>query len=139
MLLAPALLHSTSACGSGFWVGLGCDPILNLISTLSPTSNPDPNSAPRRLMKDRFFQFSWRPRNVSLLTAEQERDILKNLKKYSEKFAKDDDIILQQVRGVFRSLKANMINIFVSQAHDGEDTECHIASTTPDGIGLGYP
>ena len=50
-----------------------------------------------RLMKDRFFQFSWRPRNASLLTADQERDILKNLKKYSEKFAKDDDIILQQV------------------------------------------
>ncbi len=48
-------------------------------------------------MKDRFFQFSWRPRNASLLSAEQERDILKNLKKYSEKFAKDDDIILQQV------------------------------------------
>jgi len=54
-------------------------------------------SRERRLMKDRFFQFSWRPRNASLLSAEQERDILKNLKKYSEKFAKDDDIILQQV------------------------------------------
>ena len=60
----------------------------------------DPTGLPcraHRLMKDRFFQFSWRPRNASLLTAEQERDILKNLKKYSEKFAKDDDIILQQV------------------------------------------
>ena len=54
-------------------------------------------------MKDRFFQFSWRPRNVSLLNPEQERDILKNLKKYSEKFAKDDDIILQQV-GSSRSI-----------------------------------
>ena len=53
-------------------------------------------------MKDRFFQFSWRPRNVSLLSAEQERDIAKNLKKYSEKFAKDDDMILQQVRAARR-------------------------------------
>ncbi len=60
----------------------------------------DCKSCQRRLMKDRFFQFSWRPRNASLLSAEQERDILKNLKKYSEKFAKDDDIILQQVSNV---------------------------------------
>ena len=60
-------------------------------------------------MKDRFFQFSWRPRNASLLTADQERDILKNLKKYSEKFAKDDDIILQQVRGSCLSRKVNSL------------------------------
>ena len=50
-----------------------------------------------RVMKDRFFQFSWRPRNSSLLGEEAQRDIAKNLKKYSEKFAKDDDMILQQV------------------------------------------
>ena len=52
------------------------------------------------MMKDRFFQFSWRPRNLSLLSADQERDIAKNLKKYSEKFAKDDDMILQQARAL---------------------------------------
>ena len=63
----------------------------------------------RRLLKDRFFQFSWRPRNASLLTAEQERDILKNLKKYSEKFAKDDDIILQQVRNYGASPDAGLL------------------------------
>ena len=57
-------------------------------------------------MKDRFFQFSWRPRNASLLSADQEREILKNLKKYSEKFAKDDDIILQQVCEALSCVKA---------------------------------
>ena len=50
-----------------------------------------------RVMKDRFFQFSWRPRNLSLLSEDAQRDIAKNLKKYSEKFARDDDMILQQV------------------------------------------
>jgi hypothetical protein len=83
-------------------------------------------------MKDRFFQFSWRPRNASLLTAEQERDILKNLKKYSEKFAKDDDIILQQVRGAFHSQKAD--SIFTSpidaQSLDVDADSLH-ASNTP--------
>jgi translation initiation factor 3 subunit B len=43
--------------------------------------------------KDRFFQFLWRPRAKSLLTAEQEADIEKNIKKYSKRFEEIDEKI----------------------------------------------
>ncbi|GAB2300311.1 Eukaryotic translation initiation factor 3 subunit B [Dionaea muscipula] len=46
-----------------------------------------------RILKDHFFQYSWRPRPPSFLTAEKEEDIAKNLKKYSKKYeAEDQDV-----------------------------------------------
>nr|AIZ68196.1 eukaryotic translation initiation factor 3 subunit B-like protein [Albuca bracteata] len=46
--------------------------------------------------KDHFFQFLWRPRPPSFLTAEKEEEIAKNLKKYSKKYeAEDQDVSLQ--------------------------------------------
>jgi hypothetical protein len=50
-----------------------------------------------RVLKDSFYQFSWRPRPAGLLSAEAEREILKNLKKYGEKYAVEDAAILDQV------------------------------------------
>ncbi|EPS67275.1 hypothetical protein M569_07499 [Genlisea aurea] len=48
-----------------------------------------------RILKDHFFQFSWRPRPPSFLTAEMEEEIAKNLKKYSKKYeAEDQDVSL---------------------------------------------
>ncbi|KAL3537154.1 hypothetical protein ACH5RR_000520 [Cinchona calisaya] len=38
-----------------------------------------------RILKDHFFQFSWRPRPPSLLSPEKEEEISKNLKKYSKR------------------------------------------------------
>lgn len=46
--------------------------------------------------KDRFFQFLWRPRGKSLLSPEQEREIEKNIKKYSKKFEEIDEKIRNQ-------------------------------------------
>ncbi|CAI9103409.1 OLC1v1001878C1 [Oldenlandia corymbosa var. corymbosa] len=43
-----------------------------------------------RVLKDHFLQFSWRPRPPSLLSAEKEEEILKNLKKYSKKYEIED-------------------------------------------------
>ncbi len=43
-----------------------------------------------RLPRDRFFQFLWRPRPPSLLSAEQEREIAGNLKKYSKRYDEVD-------------------------------------------------
>ena len=43
--------------------------------------------------KDRFFQFLWRPRGKSLLSAEQEAEIEKNIKKYSKRFEELDEKI----------------------------------------------
>ncbi|KAI5647582.1 hypothetical protein M9H77_33587 [Catharanthus roseus] len=49
-----------------------------------------------RILKDHFFQYSWRPRPPSLLSPEKEEEIAKNLKKYSKKYeAEDQDVSLQ--------------------------------------------
>jgi translation initiation factor 3 subunit B len=42
------------------------------------------------VLKDRFFQFLWRPRPPSLLTTEQEKEIYKNIKVYAEKYKEKD-------------------------------------------------
>ncbi|KAL5994878.1 Eukaryotic translation initiation factor 3 subunit B [Asimina triloba] len=48
-----------------------------------------------RIPRDHFFQFLWRPRPPSLLGAEKEEEITKNLKKYSKKYeAEDQDVSL---------------------------------------------
>ncbi|KAJ0973140.1 hypothetical protein J5N97_021099 [Dioscorea zingiberensis] len=43
-----------------------------------------------RIPKDHFYQFLWRPRPPSFLTAEKEEEISKNLKKYSKKYELED-------------------------------------------------
>jgi translation initiation factor 3 subunit B len=43
-----------------------------------------------RLPRDRFFQFLWRPRPPTLLSAEQEREVASNLKKYSRRYEEVD-------------------------------------------------
>ncbi|XP_057432463.1 eukaryotic translation initiation factor 3 subunit B-like [Lotus japonicus] len=43
-----------------------------------------------RIMKDHFFQFSWRARPPSFLTPEKEEEIANNLKKYSKKYEAED-------------------------------------------------
>lgn len=46
-----------------------------------------------RILKDHFFQFSWRPRPPTFLSPEKEEEIAKNLKKYSKKYeAEDQDV-----------------------------------------------
>ncbi|MCH85443.1 eukaryotic translation initiation factor 3 subunit B-like, partial [Trifolium medium] len=48
-----------------------------------------------RILKDSLYQFLWRPRPASFLTAEKEEEIAKNLKKYSKKYeAEDQDVSL---------------------------------------------
>lgn len=55
--------------------------------------------------KDRFFQFLWRPRGKSLLSPEQEREIEKNIKKYSKKFEEIDEKIRNQADSNVASAK----------------------------------
>lgn len=50
-----------------------------------------------KLSRDRFFQFLWRPRLPSLLSEEQEAEIVKNLRTYSKKYdAQDDELMKEQ-------------------------------------------
>lgn len=46
--------------------------------------------------RDRFFQFSWRPRLPSLLPAEKEAEIVKNLKTYSRRYEEEDEALILQ-------------------------------------------
>ncbi|CAA7017463.1 unnamed protein product [Microthlaspi erraticum] len=62
-----------------------------------------------RILKDQFFQLAWRPRPPSLLSAEEEEEIAKNLKHYSRKFRTEDrDVSLllrEQVREKRKALQ----------------------------------
>ncbi|GMN54331.1 hypothetical protein TIFTF001_023453 [Ficus carica] len=62
-----------------------------------------------RILKDHFFQFSWRPRPPTFLSPEKEEEIAKNLKKYSKKYeAEDQDMTMlssEQERERRRMLK----------------------------------
>jgi len=49
-----------------------------------------------RVPRDQFFMFSWRPRHPSLLPAEKEQEIWKNLKKYSKRYDEEDEAILME-------------------------------------------
>ena len=51
----------------------------------------------RRVPKDQFYQFSWRPRAPSLLSKEAEADIARRLKEYSKRYDEEDSDILKQV------------------------------------------
>ncbi|CAI5518545.1 unnamed protein product [Closterium sp. Naga37s-1] len=44
-----------------------------------------------QLPRDRFMQFLWRPRPPSLLPAEKEAEVSKNLRKYSRKYEVEDE------------------------------------------------
>jgi len=43
-----------------------------------------------KVLKDRFYQFLWRPRPPTLLSAEQQKEINKNIKSIAEKYKKED-------------------------------------------------
>lgn len=46
--------------------------------------------------KDRFFQFSWRPRPASLLPPEKEAEIARNLRAYGKRYEEEDEALLMQ-------------------------------------------
>ena len=51
-----------------------------------------------RVPRDKFFQFSWRPRTPTLLPAEQQEEILRNLKtNYSRRYEEEDAAVMQEV------------------------------------------
>ena len=50
-----------------------------------------------RMPRERFFQFSWRPRPPTLLEPAKEEEVVKNLKKYSQKYEQEDQALLAQV------------------------------------------
>ena len=47
-----------------------------------------------KMTKERFYQLSWRPRPPTLLSEEQEKDVQRNLKKYSKRYDEEDEALL---------------------------------------------
>lgn len=50
-----------------------------------------------RVKKEKLYQFSWRPRPKDLLTAEERRAVIKNLRKYEKMFEKEDRVRKQEL------------------------------------------
>jgi translation initiation factor 3 subunit B len=44
--------------------------------------------------RDRFYQLSWRPRPPTLLSEEEQKKIVKNLKQYSKRYDEEDEALL---------------------------------------------
>lgn len=81
---------------------------MNPLSTPLPPITPTP-APPRRTSHDRFFQLLWRPRPPSLLSEEKQREIVKNLRKYSKRYEEEDEALLAQVgRETTRRDSSNM-------------------------------
>lgn len=59
---------------------------------------------------DRFFQLNWRPRPPSLLPEEKQREIVKNLRKYSKRYEEEDDALLAQADTEFLAEREKQLN-----------------------------
>jgi translation initiation factor 3 subunit B len=44
--------------------------------------------------RDRFYQLTWRPRPPTLLSEEEQKKIVKNLKQYSKRYDEEDEALL---------------------------------------------
>lgn len=72
-----------------------------------------------RILRDQFFQFSWRPRHSCLLSLEKEQEIFKNLKKYSKRYEEEDEALVmeadQEVTDKRKALMAEWNNFLESK------------------------
>eukprot|EP00873_Tetraselmis_striata_P009974 jgi/Tetstr1/430238/TSEL_020066.t1 len=49
-----------------------------------------------KVLREQFFQFGWRPRHSSLLSIEKEKEIAKNLKKYTKRYDEEDEALMNE-------------------------------------------
>ena len=59
---------------------------------------------------DRFFQFAWRPRPPCLLSAEQQKEVAKNLKQYSKRYEEEDGALLAAADSEFLAERERIMN-----------------------------
>lgn len=63
-----------------------------------------------KVSKDRFFGFVWRPRPECLLSKEKQKEISKNLKKYSKRFEEEDEKLLAAVDSELLAEREKMLS-----------------------------
>lgn len=61
-------------------------------------------------IQDRFKQFIWRPRPLTLLTKDQQRQIRKNLREYSRTFDEDDAAEESNVSAELIALRKRLVD-----------------------------
>ena len=63
---------------------------------------------------EKLFQFSWRPRPKNLLSADERKKIIKNLKKYEKEFDKEDRIRRQEINQATQKQRRAQAEEFIS-------------------------
>ncbi|KAM9967371.1 hypothetical protein ACTFIW_001455 [Dictyostelium discoideum] len=72
------------------------------------------------VLKDRFFQFNWRPRPKFMLTNKEINQIKQNIKKYQEKFDKQDEDDNKAIQHIEQTRLDNLMKEFLSFLQKGE-------------------
>jgi len=67
----------------------------------------------KKFLKDKFFEFLWRPRPPTLLPPEKLKEIEKNIKSYGQKFKKEDDAKLEEERRILEQKRKELRNDFL--------------------------
>mmetsp|Transcript_3940 Transcript_3940/g.10930 ORF Transcript_3940/g.10930 Transcript_3940/m.10930 type:complete len:684 (+) Transcript_3940:77-2128(+) len=81
-----------------------------------------------KVLKDRFYQFEWRPRPPSLLSEEREQYIKKHLKEYSQRIIKEE---LEEKNKVLRELEEKRLRLIREFEEWEKANQDHYISTRP--------
>ncbi len=73
-----------------------------------------------REMQDGFFQFLWRPRRPSLLSAETKDKIVSQLKTYTKKYDAEDEILLMAADSELLESRNRQVNAWKSWSQANE-------------------
>ena len=70
---------------------------------------------------EKMFQFSWRPRPKNLLTAEEKKKVIKNLKKYEKEFEKEDRLKKQELNSENLARRRSLAEDFLARLRYNEN------------------
>jgi translation initiation factor 3 subunit B len=65
--------------------------------------------------KERLYQFVWRPRPKNILSSEEIKDVLKNMKKYEKNFDKEDKEKRQQINSAVLEERRRLASAYLSR------------------------
>lgn len=72
------------------------------------------------LRRERFFSFAWRPRPRDLLTPEERKKVVKNLKKYEKEFEKEDKARREELSAEFKANRHRIAKSFLEWLHTNQ-------------------
>jgi translation initiation factor 3 subunit B len=75
-----------------------------------------------QIKKERLFQFQWRPRPRDLLSSEERKKVIKNLKKYEKMFDKEDRQRKQELQAEVLAARRRVAEEFYSKLHRSRES-----------------